>query len=145
MMPGGHLATSVALGGVAYAVTGSIELAVGCLAGGFFIDVDHYLDYIVFEKQWVRPGPASFLRYYFRNELKWVVLPLHSLELMAVLTVIAIWRPEPMLVGYLVGAAMHLVFDIAVNGDYSIRHRYSFYFFTYRDKHAFRANELLDP
>jgi len=145
MMPGGHLATSVALGGVAYAVTGSIELAVGCFTGGFLIDVDHYLDYIVFEKQWVRPGPASFLRYYFRNELKWVVLPLHSFELMAVLTIIALWYPQPLLVGYLVGAAMHLVFDIAVNGDYSIRNRYSFYFLAYRAKHGFSASELLEP
>src|SRR5437762_12639730 len=65
MMPGGHLATSLALGGVAYASTGSVEAAAGCFAGGFLIDVDHYLDYLLFEKQWRRPSPISFLRYYF--------------------------------------------------------------------------------
>ena len=86
MMPGGHLVTAVALGGTAYLVTGSTELSVGCFVGGFLIDVDHYLDYLVFEKQWRRPGPASFLRYYFKNELQRVVLPLHSLELMTLLT-----------------------------------------------------------
>jgi hypothetical protein len=64
---------------------------------------------------------------------------------MALLTIIAIWHPQPLLVGYLVGAAMHLAFDIAVNGDYSIRNRYSFYFFAYRAKHGFSASELLEP
>ncbi len=57
MMPGGHLATALALSGAAYAATGSPEAAAGCFAGGFLIDVDHYLDYLVFEKQWRRPGP----------------------------------------------------------------------------------------
>src|SRR5262249_32259065 len=78
MMPGGHLATSIALGGVAYASTGSLEAAVGCFAGGFLIDVDHYGDYLIFEKQWRRPGPLSFLRYYFAHRPKKIVLPLHS-------------------------------------------------------------------
>src|SRR4051794_3988707 len=57
MMPGGHLATSAALSAVAYGATGSVEVAAGCVAGGFFIDVDHYLDYLLFEKQWRRPSP----------------------------------------------------------------------------------------
>lgn len=52
MMPGGHLVTAAALGGIAYATTGSTELAAGCFAGGFLIDLDHYFDYLVFEGQW---------------------------------------------------------------------------------------------
>src|SRR5579885_181723 len=100
MMPGGHLATSVALGGVAYASTGSIEVATGCFAGGFLIDVDHYLDYLVFEKQWRRPGPLSFLRYYFSFCPRKLVLPLHSAEFMAVLFALMLRHPWPLLVGY---------------------------------------------
>ena len=76
MMPGGHLATAAALGAAGYALTGSAELAAGCFAGGFLIDVDHYLDYLVFEGQWRRPGPADFLRYYFTNQPRRIVLPL---------------------------------------------------------------------
>jgi hypothetical protein len=83
-MPGGHLATSLALSGVAYASSGSIEAATGCFVGGFLIDADHYLDYLVFEKQWRRPGPVSFLRYYFTYSPKKLVLPLHSVEFMTV-------------------------------------------------------------
>ena len=67
MMPGGHLATAIALGGVAYAATGSREAAVGCFAGGFLIDVDHYLDYLFFEKQWRRPGPRSSVLFHARK------------------------------------------------------------------------------
>src|ERR1043166_1287470 len=88
MMPGGHLATSLALSGIAYVSTGSLEAAAGCFAGGFLIDVDHYLDYIVFEGQWRRPGPLHFLRYYFTYRPNKLVLPLHSLELMTALLIV---------------------------------------------------------
>ena len=62
MMPGGHLATSVVLAAAGYAWTHSVEFGVGCFAGGFLIDVDHYLDYLFVERQWRQPWPASFLR-----------------------------------------------------------------------------------
>src|SRR5262245_41267828 len=116
MMPGGHLATALGLGAAAYAATGSVEGAAGCFAGGFLIDVDHYLDYLLFEKQWRRPGPLSFLRYYFSYSPRKLVLPLHSAELMTVLLAVILFHPWPLLVGYWIGAAMHLIFDILING-----------------------------
>src|SRR6058998_2502414 len=117
MMPGGHLATALALSGAAYAVSGSPEAAAGCIAGGFLIDVDHYLDYLIFEQQWRRPSPVSFLRYYFTYSPKKLVLPLHSAEFMTILLVVILGHPWPLLVGYWVGALMHLTFDVLVNGD----------------------------
>jgi hypothetical protein len=144
MMPGGHLATSVALGGAVYAVSGSVEAAAGCFAGGFLIDVDHYLDYLVFEKQWRRPSPLSFLRYYFSYCPVKLVLPLHSYELMTVLAVINLVYPIPFLVGYWFGAAMHLVFDVLVNGDHALKRPLLFYFFAYRARQNFAARNLLD-
>lgn len=145
MMPGGHLATAAALSGVAYATSGSTELAAGCFFGGFLIDVDHYLDYLVFEGQWRRPSPAAFLRYYFTLQLRRVVLPLHSWELMTALTVLATfaWQ-QPFLIGYLMGAAMHLVFDILVNGDHALRRPVMFYSFIYRASQNFAAAKLLE-
>ena len=143
-MPGGHLATAIALGVGAYASTGSPNLAAGCFAGGFLIDFDHYLDYLVFERQWRKPSPADFLRYSFAGRPQWLVLPLHSLELMTLLTVVAVSVRNPFLIGYLAGAAMHLGFDMAINGDYALRRPILFYLFSYRAKRGFRANELLD-
>jgi hypothetical protein len=145
MMPGGHLATSVGLAAVGYAATGSMEFAAGCFTGGFLIDADHYLDYLVFEGQWRRPDPASFLRYYFTDQAKRVVLPLHSAELMTILTLAAFLWPVKFLVGYLLGAALHLACDIAVNGDYVIRHPFLFYIFTYRASAGFLTRNLLEP
>jgi hypothetical protein len=145
MMPGGHLATSIALSGVAYASTGSVEAAAGCFAGGFLIDVDHYLDYMVFEKQWRRPGPLSFLAYYFKMSPKRLVLPLHSAELMTALLAVLLLHPWPLLVGYWFGAAMHLTFDVLVNGDCVLKRPCMFYVFSYRAYHRFAGAELLDP
>jgi hypothetical protein len=144
MMPGGHLATAIGLGLGAYAVSGSAELAAGCFAGGFLIDVDHYLDYLVFERQWRNPGPIRFLSYYFRSKPRRLVLPLHSFELMFLLTVVAALIQRPFLTGYLFGAAMHLGFDILINGDYALRRPVLFYLFAYRARRRFAADELLE-
>jgi hypothetical protein len=63
---------------------------------------------------------------------------------MTLLTVIAAVWHLPLLTGYLIGAAMHLAFDIAVNGDYALRNRYLFYVFGYRATKGFKAAELLE-
>jgi hypothetical protein len=144
MMPGGHLATSLALSGIAYVSTGSAEVAAGCFAGGFLIDVDHYFDYLVFEKQWRRPDPVSFLRYYFANSPQNLVLPLHSAELMSVLFVIVLVHKWPLLIGYWVGALMHLIFDILVNGEHALKRPGLFYVFAYRAFHQFAAEKLME-
>ena len=143
-MPGGHLATALTLGVTAYYTTGSMEVSAGAFAGGFLIDVDHYLDYLLFEKQWRRPSPVSFLQYYFTNRPKKLVLPLHSAELMTLLLAVILVHPWPMLVGYWVGAAMHLVFDVLVNGEYGLKRPIGFYVFSYRAMHGFAAENLLN-
>src|SRR5262249_14695642 len=144
MMPGGHLATSIALSGTIYVATGSAEAAAGCFAGGFLIDVDHYLDYLFFEGQWRRPSPLRFLEYYFNFSPNRFVLPLHSLELMTLLLAWNLVHPNPILVGYWFGAAMHLIFDMIVNGDYSLRRPVLFYVFAHRAFHRFAADRLLE-
>lgn len=144
-MPGGHLVTSLFLGGGAYAATGSPELAAGCVLGGFFIDVDHYVDYVVFEGQWRRPGPRNFLKYYFSHKPRRLVLPLHSFELMTILAGIALATGQPLLWGYLIGAAMHLLLDVIVNGDCVLLRPVAFYSFIYRAMQRFSADALIAP
>ena len=143
-MPGGHLVTSAALSVVAYGVMRSVPLSAGCFIGGFLIDVDHYFDYLFFEKQWRRPMPASFLRYYFESRPSLLVLPLHSWELFGTLTFLAIQFDIPLLHGYVLGAAMHLVFDILINGEHGIRNPLRFYSFAYRAVNRFSVRVLMD-
>ena len=143
MRPGGHLATTLALSGLGYVATGSVELAGGCFAGGFLIDGDHYLDYLAFEGQWRRPSPTEFLRYYFTHRYRKVVLPLHSIELMAALALLTLAWPRAALLGYMAGALLHLVLDIFVNGEHILARPLLFYSLAYRASHRFSAARLV--
>ena len=125
--------------------TGSAELAAGCFTGAFLIDGDHYLDYLIFEGQWRRPSPTTFLRYYFTHRYQWAVLPLHSLELMGLLALGALAWPRQALLGYILGALLHIVLDILVNGEHMLTRPILFYSLAYRASLRFSAARLMGP
>lgn len=119
----------------------SLALAGGIAAGGFLIDVDHAIDYVLFEGQ-RDLRPSTFLRYYLEGRVKRAVLVLHSYELFALLGFLA-WSLDALaLWGYLMGALMHLALDIAYNGQLTPRSIVAFYSFTYRLAHHFDAAAL---
>jgi hypothetical protein len=142
MSPGGHLLTTAAACAIAGYATGSAPITTAVAAGGFLIDVDHAVDYVLVERQRdLRVG--VFLDYYTTGRVRYAVLVLHSYELFALLSVIAWWRDAPLLSGYLIGGLMHLMLDILFNGrvtPYSIA---AFYSFAYRLAHRFDAVALL--
>jgi hypothetical protein len=140
--PGGHLVTTVAACGAAAAVTGSWPVTAGVALGGFFIDVDHAIDYVLFERQ-RDLRPRAFLHYYLSGRVRRLVLMLHSYELFAVLALAAWWTQSLWLGGYLLGALMHLALDITFNGEQTPRSIVAFYSFGYRLAHKFRAEDLL--
>lgn len=142
MSPGGHLLTTVAACAASAALTGSWPLTAGIAVGGFLIDIDHALDYVLVERQRdLRPG--AFLRYYLEGRVRRTVLVLHSYELFGLLGLLA-WRLElTPLTGYLMGALMHLALDIAFNGELTPRSISAFYSFGYRLAHRFDARALL--
>jgi hypothetical protein len=148
MSPGGHLVTTVLACAASLALTRglpageALAVAGGIAAGGFFIDVDHAVDYVVFEGQRdLRPN--AFLRYYLEGRMRRTVLVLHSYELFAVLTALVWWFSPLLLTGYLLGALMHLALDIVFNGEQTPRSIAAFYSFTYRAAHGFDARALL--
>jgi hypothetical protein len=144
MSPGGHLVTTAAACAGTLAVTGSVELTAAIAVGGFLIDVDHAIDYVLFEKQRdLRPG--AFLRYYLDGRVKIAVLALHSYELFALIALAGWWTGSAILQGYLMGALLHLALDITFNGEYRPRSISAFYSFTYRLAHGFRMADLLGP
>ena len=119
-------------------VVDTLALAAGIAAGGFFIDVDHAVDYVVFDGQRdLRPG--VFLRYYLDGRAKRVVLALHSFELFALLGLLASWLDALPLWGYLMGALMHLSLDIVFNAEYMSRSPILIYSFVYRWAYHFDA------
>jgi hypothetical protein len=121
MSPGGHLVTTAVVCAVA-AAHQRWELAAGLVVGGFWIDVDHAVDYVVFDRRRdvldrrrdLRPN--AFLHYYAEGHMQRTVLVLHSWELFAVLAVLAWSSGAAWLVGYVAGGLMHLALDLVFNG-----------------------------
>lgn len=142
MSPGGHLVSTALACGAVYALTGSVPLTAGLAAGGVLIDVDHVLDYVLFERRReLRPG--AFLRHYAEHRHQRVVLLLHSYELMAALTSLAWLTDRVWLWGYLLGMALHLPLDIFFNGRVLARNLVPFYSFLHRWRAGFRSEPLL--
>jgi hypothetical protein len=142
MSPGGHLVTTAAACAASAAFTGSVPLTLGIAVGGFLIDVDHAVDYVLFERQ-RDLRPRTFLRYYIEGRVQRAVLVLHSYELFTLLGVLA-WLVDALpLWGYLMGGLTHLALDITFNGEYTPRSISAFYSFSYRLAHGFRMHALL--
>jgi hypothetical protein len=117
-------------------------LMAGLAAGGFLIDVDHAVDYVLIERERdLRPG--TFLRHYTEGQVRRAVLVLHSWELFALLVALAWSSGAPWLVGYVAGGLMHLTLDLIYNGRYTPHSIVLFYSFTYRAVHRFDAARLL--
>jgi hypothetical protein len=142
MSPGGHLVTTLAVCAATAAATESWPLVLGLAAGGFCIDVDHAVDYVVVERQ-RDLRPSTFLRYYLEGRVRRTVLALHSWELFAVLVALAWSTGIPWLLGYVGGGLMHLALDLAFNGEYTPNSIVLFYSFAYRAYHRFDAARLL--
>jgi hypothetical protein len=143
MSPGGHLVTTaIACAGV-YAATGSPALTLGLAAGGFLIDVDHFVDYVLFERQ-RNLSPAAFLRYYLDGKTQRVVLMLHSYELFALLAALAWAINSEWLWGWVLGMALHLPLDVVFNGKFATGGLVHFYSFTVRARRGFQAAGFTD-
>ena len=141
MSPGGHFATTLAACAVGAATGHSWPLVAGIAAGGFLIDVDHAVDYVLFDGQRdLRPN--TFLRYYLDGHMRRTVLILHSWELFALLAVVAWVTGWSWLVGWLIGSMMHLALDLVFNGRQTPRSIVAFYSFAYRAAHRFEAARL---
>lgn len=148
MSPGGHLTTTLAACAAAAVLAreaplGDVLAIVGGIAaGGFFIDVDHAIDYVLIERQ-RDLRPATFLHYYLEGRYRRTVLVLHSYELFALLGLLAWYVGHPALWGYLLGALMHLALDIVFNGELTPYSIGAFYSFAYRLAHRFERAALL--
>jgi hypothetical protein len=142
MSPGGHLVTTAAACAAVWAGTGSAALTAGLAVGGFLIDVDHAVDYVVFERQ-RDLRPRAFLLHYSRNEATRAVLLLHSWELVPVLAAAAWITGSMLLWGYLLGMGLHLALDVVFNGRLATHSLVPFYSFIRRAAAGFRFARLV--
>jgi len=140
--PGGHLVTTAVLGGAVHALTGSAGLAAGVALGGFFIDVDHAVDYVLLESR-RDLHPAAFLRHFVEQRHRRVLLALHSYELLAVLVAVAWLANSAVAWGYVLGMSLHLPLDIVFNGRRLARNLVPFYSLVHRWRAGFASAALL--
>lgn len=113
--------TSLALGGLLYAVTGSRKAAIAPLVSGFLIDFDHLFDFALTR---------------FRKIESIMVLPLHGWEYTALWFVID--RRAGAKGGLLAGYVVHLLIDQIWNEK---RSPWA-YLVSYRASRGFRADQL---
>jgi len=143
MSPGGHLVTTALACAGVYAGTESVALTAGLAAGGFLIDVDHVVDYVLFERQ-RDLRPASFLRYYLGGDVRRAVLVLHSYELLVLLAAVAWLTNVEWLWGWVFGMLLHLPLDIVFNGKFASGGLVHFYSFIVRARAGFRVDRFVD-
>ena len=144
MSPGGHLVTTALACAASAVLTESLPLTAGIALGGFGIDVDHAIDYVLVERQ-RDLRPSAFLRYHLGGRVRRAVLVLHSYELFALLIAAAWWTDALPLWGYLLGGLMHLALDLVFNGELTPRSISAFYSFAYRLAHRFDTAALFGP
>ena len=142
MSPGGHLVTTGLLCGAVHALTGSAALTAGVALGGFLIDVDHAIDYVVLESR-RDLRPVAFLRHFTEQRHTRVLLALHSYELLALLALLAWWSGSAWIWGYVVGMSLHLPLDVLFNSQRVGLNLAPFYSFAYRARRGFRSDALL--
>ncbi|HUM16957.1 MAG TPA: hypothetical protein VL086_14780 [Candidatus Nitrosotalea sp.] len=143
MSPGGHLVTTAAACAVIYAGTGSPALTAGLAAGGFLIDVDHVVDYVLFERQ-RDLRPAAFLKHYLGGQVQRAVLVLHSYELLVLLAALAWMTGIEWLWGWVFGMLLHLPLDVIFNGKFASGGLAHFYSFIVRARAGFRIDRFAD-
>ena len=115
MEPEVHLFTSAALTSAAYFITGNIPAAVAAFFGGFFIDLDHLLEYWLYKKSLVIRG-EFFTKY--AKKAGHLYIFFHSYEvLLAVYFVAMLTRGlfSEIALWLAIGMTLHMVLDILGN------------------------------
>jgi hypothetical protein len=127
-----HLVISILLGAAYYFLSGSALYGFLLFSSGFFIDIDHYIIYLLAERKF------NIFKIYKRfkgiknkefpdsDEDKYV-LPFHNFEF--VLTLAALSAFYPLLVPIALGVVIHFAIDLAYVRKFKIKHYYSLTYF----------------
>ena len=140
MKPSQHAALSIVSGGLVGVALGSWPAAVSCALIGFFIDLDHCLDFWL--ERGLRLDPREFFDFCYRGTSRKFYDLLHGWEfipLLWLLTRVEAWSDVGW--GLTVGYTLHLLGDQLFN-----RHLHRFtYFFLYRLRHRFDWSRIVLP
>lgn len=123
-----HIAASATFSGTLYLVCPCWRMAAAAFVVGVIIDVDHVVDYVV--EFGMRSNWRNFSRSFYEGQYAKIYIFLHAWEWLPALGVMS-WLTggNPWVVGVLLGATQHLIFDQLTNGasitGYSLIWRWS--------------------
>ena len=120
-----HIVVSTIISGVSQYIFNSWQMSITVFLSGIFIDLDHLLDYFIYEKK-IELDLKDFFYKCGTLTLEKEPLILHSYELITVLAIVSYFINNYIIVGLLLGLGTHIVFDIFTNKVYFLG--YSFIF-----------------
>src|SRR3989338_3756884 len=109
-----HILASTTVGGISYYIFGSWQISVTVFLSGIFIDLDHILDYFLYEKK-IKLDIKDFFYKCEALILNKVYLLLHSYELIIILAILAYFTNNYIVLGLLIGFGTHIMLDLSAN------------------------------
>ena len=109
-----HILASTTVGGISYYIFGSWQISVTVFLSGIFIDLDHILDYFLYEKK-IKLDIKDFFYKCEALILNKVYLLLHSYELIIILAILAYFTNDYIVLGLLIGFGTHIMLDLVAN------------------------------
>jgi len=135
-----HVVASSILGGIMYTTTNSLTLAISAVISGVLIDLDHILDYLFFAKD--KFSIKNFFTWCNKSLWDRLAVVFHSWELMIIFVVLCCLFHNPILIGTVAGALLHLIMDQFMNYKTAPIHKL-FYFLIFRTSKGFRRKYIL--
>ncbi len=142
MRPVHHVAVTAAAGAPVYLVTGSAQLTAIFAAASVLIDLDHLIDFVLWDK---RPlDPRRFLKEGVPRTWTKLIYLLHGYEWIALMSLVSWKSANPHLWALTLGWMSHLLIDELGNRLPSKKTRIFplFYFFTFRLFHGFKRDRI---
>lgn len=134
-----HFIATTLSSSIIYGATKSVSCFIVSFISGFFIDLDHLIDYYLQEGLSLKFG--DFINYCVERRFKYLILILHSLEYIILLwLIIYLYKLGIFWISLGLGLSQHMLFDIIFNKDI-VKTQY-FYLITLRAIKGFRFKEF---
>jgi len=140
MKPEHHIIASIVVSSAIYFFFNSISAALISFVSGVFIDIDHFLDYILHGKFSLHL--KDYYLFSLERQFSKIYLFFHSFEIIILLWVmISYFKLNLFRIAFVIGLTQHLILDSIFN-SYTVLINPLAYFFAFRAAKGFRK-ELL--
>jgi hypothetical protein len=109
-----NITVSTIISGLMYTIIKSWELTIASFIAGIFIDLDHFIDYLI--KHGLRFNTNEIYDFFYKEQHKKITLIFHCWELLIALAIAAkLTNFNPWFTGVLIGYRQHTITDYFFN------------------------------